>query len=398
MGKHSPQSFKGVREVKMRIGLDCQPLLGTKTGIGWYWHHLLKELAGVSQDDHFFLFGFSHSGKKPNLPEDLMKKANIGMLFPKVFPRTAILGLSRISLGLIPGKFFPKLDLVHFPNFTAFPVGRARIVVTVHDLVYKLFPFTVDEKVRIILELFFPSSLKTAHVIIADSKSTERDLLKFFPFVNGKTRVVYPGLDPIFSPVDDQIAKEAFLQRYHLERYILYVGTLEPRKNLLNLLKAYEKLCRNSTTSSLPDLVLVGTKGWKNSLLFQYFENLNKEIQAKIHFLGYLPREELPILYSCADVFVFPSLYEGFGLPVLEALACGAPVVTSSTSSLPEVGGDVVLYVDPQSPEDIAEKIYALLNDENLGERRNRGVLRAREFSWKKAAMEIYEIYKSIII
>ncbi|MGB9876072.1 MAG: glycosyltransferase, partial [bacterium] len=117
-----------------------------------------------------------------------------------------------------------------------------------------------------------------------------------------------------------------------------------------------------------------------------------------IHFLGYLPREELPILYSCADVFVFPSLYEGFGLPVLEALACGTPVVASSTSSLPEVGGDVVMYVDPQSPEDIAEKIHALLNEKNWEERKNRGVLRAREFSWKKAAMEIYEIYKSIIV
>lgn len=382
----------------MRIGLDCQPLLGIKTGIGWYWHNLLGELAEISRDDHFFLFGFNRSEKKPNLPEELMKKANIEMLFPKVFPRTAILGLSRITLGLIPGKFFPKLDLVHFPNFTTFPVGRARIVVTVHDLVYKLFPFTVDEKVRIILELFLPFSLKTAHAIIADSKSTERDLLKLFPFVSGKTRVVYPGLDPIFSPVNDYTTKEAFLQKYRLERYILYVGTLEPRKNLINLLKAYEKLCRNSTIPYLPDLVLVGAMGWKNSPLFQYFENLNEEIQAKIHFLGYLPREELPILYSCADVFVFPSLYEGFGLPVIEALACGAPVVTSSTSSLPEVGGDVVMYVDPQSPEDIAEKVHALLNDENLEERKNRGVLRAREFSWKKAAMEIYEIYKSVII
>lgn len=380
----------------MRIGLDCQPFFWAKTGIYWYWYYLLKELSKITKDDTLFLFGFSPRGQRPELPPELQERENLKFLFPKSPPRTLILGLSRLSGGSFPGKLFPKLDLVHFPNFTAFPVGSARVVLTVHDLIFKLFPNTVDRKVKTILELYLPSSLRIAQLIIVNSRSTEKDLIRFFPFVEGKTRVIYPGVDDIFHPVNDPKRKETVLQKYKLEEYILFVGTLEPRKNLITLIKAYGKLLKFIDSESCPDLAIVGAKGWKHTPFFEFFQRLPNEIQKKIHFLGFVPEEDLPVLYSSARVFVFPSLYEGFGLPVLEAMACGTPVVTSNVSSLPEIGGDAVEFVNPKNAEEIAVKILGLLDEKRASLFREKGLIQAKKYSWGKAAAQTYEIYNQL--
>jgi len=398
MGKHSPQSFKGVREVKMRIGWDCQPFFWAKTGIYWYWYYLLKELSKITREDSLFLFGFNPRGKRPELPPGLKERTNLHYLFPKSPPRTFILGLSRLSGGIFPGKLFPKLDLVHFPNFTSFPVGSAKIVLTVHDLIFKLFPDTVEKKVKTILELYLPSSLRMADLIIVNSHSTQKDLISFFPFVEEKTKIVYPGVDEIFQPITNTEKKEAILKKYRLEKYILFVGTIEPRKNLLTLIKAYEKMFQFLNSKSCPDLAIVGARGWKQSPLFKYFQGLPIEIQEKIHFLGFVPEEDLPVLYSSASVFVFPSLYEGFGLPVLEAMACGAPVVTANTSSLPEVGGEAVELVNPLDADEITAKIISLLDEKRASFLRGKGLIQAEKFSWTKAATQIYEIYGQLCL
>jgi glycosyltransferase involved in cell wall biosynthesis len=379
----------------VRIGLDCQPLLLSKSGIGWYWFHILEQFLVSSPEYHYFLFAFSPKALKPDLPIGWNDRPLSQFNFAYRFPRTVALMISRLTCGRLPGDLYPVVDVCHFPNFTAFPMRQAKIVLTVHDLVFRLFPETTSTTVEFILNTFFASSLSIADRIVTDSRSTERDLLRFYPQVAGKTEVVYPGLDhTLFRPIKDQEQLERFRQKYGLRNYILSLGTLEPRKNLPNLLRAYQFLSQEMDLSELPDLVLVGAKGWKLENFSKEYVGLPKEV---IRMLGYLPREELPPLYSAANLFAFPSLYEGFGLPVLEAMACGTPVVTSNVSSLPEVAGDAAILVNPTEPKEITQAMGDLLTDSYLAAQcSQRGILQASHFSWKQIGDRFLEIYKEL--
>jgi glycosyltransferase involved in cell wall biosynthesis len=232
---------------------------------------------------------------------------------------------------------------------------------------------------------------RRADKIIAISQSTKKDLINLLGAKPEKISVVYPGYDDdIFKPSPDPHKIETALRKYGIIRsYIIYVGILEPKKNILRLVEAFASLKREGKI--VHKLVIAGKRAWGDETVFQAVRR--NGLEGEVIFTGYVPQEELPLLMSGADVFVFPSLHEGFGIPPLEAMACGTPVIASNASSLPEVVGDAGILVDPYNVDEIAEAIYKVVSDGKLREQmRRKGLERAKLFSWKKAAQQTLQI------
>lgn len=267
---------------------------------------------------------------------------------------------------------------------------QTKSVVTIYDLAWARHPKTAPSvEAGKAMTNCIERQAQQADKIIAISQSTKDDLQTILHIPPEKIHVIYPGCD--LSPLDESVKDESVLPAALPERYILCVGTWEPRKNLSNLLRAVKSLEGKFRERNIM-LCLVGGKGWK----YQAIESLIEELglQDLIVALDYVSREYLPLLYARSLAFVYPSLYEGFGLPVLEAITCGAPVVTSNVSSLPEVTGDAALLIDPHAPDELTAAIEKLLDDESLREElRHKGFIRAREFSWEKAARETLALY-----
>lgn len=287
-------------------------------------------------------------------------------------------------------------DLFFGTNFRGVFREGMKTVLTVHDMVHEYYPETVEEINMRYYRTEFPEAVQRADLLIAVSEETKRDILKFLPVPENKVKVIYNGVDERFRPVTDSMARDRVRQRYNLpERFILMVGSIQPRKNIAGVLRALASMVESN--KDFPwKLVLAGGGGWKN-------EGISEQIRAlglndRVHFTGYVAEEDLPTLYSCADLFVFPSLYEGFGLPVVEAMACGVPVVTSNNSCLPEIAGDAAVLVDPHDTADIANGMLRLLEDQEL---RNlcvsRGLERARLFSWKTAAQQTLQAFHELV-
>jgi glycosyltransferase involved in cell wall biosynthesis len=241
--------------------------------------------------------------------------------------------------------------------------------------------------------------VERADLILADSENTKDDLVELLGVPRSKVKVIYPGVDERFRPIKDELALNDVRERYELpSRFILSLGTLEPRKNLVRLIEAFSLL---SLLSPFPfpfsplSLVIAGGKGWLYEDIFRKVEELG--LGERVVFTGFVSDADLPVIYNLAELFVFPSLYEGFGLPVLEAMACGTPVVTSNSSSLPEVVGEAGLMVDPMDVEGLAEAMWRALSDHPLRERMIRsGMRRARGFTWEKSAEELLSLYKEL--
>lgn len=239
-------------------------------------------------------------------------------------------------------------------------------VVTVHDLAFIHYPQYVRPARRVYQRTFTRRSTRAATLVVADSQSTKRDLIALFTVPAERVRVVYPAIEPDFEPTADAARLAAFQARQQLpEHYLLFVGTLEPRKNLLGLVEAYAML--RALDPQAPPLVIAGGKGWYYQAVFDRVRALN--LEGQITFAGYIAREDQPLWYSGADLFVYPSVYEGFGLPVAEALACGTPTLTSNVSSLPEAGGPVAVQVAPDDPGEMAHAMQRMLADPMLRQR-----------------------------
>jgi glycosyltransferase involved in cell wall biosynthesis len=240
---------------------------------------------------------------------------------------------------------------------------------------------------RIVHNLFFNPSLTNADRIITMSENTKKSIVEYFNIEPSKITVIYEGVDEKFKPYDKKEVISV-LSHYAIERpYLLAVGTLEPKKNYIKLLKAYKALKTDL------DLVIVGKKGWKADDIFKTIEALG--LKERVKLLGYIHIDDLPYLYNGAEIFVFPSLYEGFGLPLLEAMACGVPVVCSNTSSLDEISGDAALKFNPESTDEIVSQIKRLINDNELQDTlHNKGAKRAKLFSWDKTAQQTLAVLK----
>ncbi len=281
-----------------------------------------------------------------------------------------------------------EADLVHGPVFIAPFIAPCPAVVTIHDLSFIRFPAMFRPANRLYLTLMARLSARRARRLIAVSAHAAAETVQLLGVPPERIDVVYHGVDPVFRPLpDDEVA--AFRQRQGApERFVLFLGTLEPRKNLIRLLEAFARIYNAKIK-----LVLAGGKGWLYDELFARVEDLG--LEEAVIFPGYVDAKDLPLWYNAATVVAYPSLYEGFGLPVLEAQACGTPVLTSNVSSLPEAAGDAALKVDPYDVDALAEGLNRMLTDASLRrELRERGLAHARQFSWTRTAQETARVYR----
>ena len=285
-----------------------------------------------------------------------------------------------------------EVDVLHSMGYAQPIACGAKTVVTVHDLAFLLFPRTFNRLNRLYLSLLTRLSVRRADRVIAVSSNTKNDIVRLLGVAPDKVVVVHHGVEPIFRKISDTSEIESFKRRRGLpDRYVLFIGTLEPRKNIQTLLVAFANLKKRSNVPH--KLVIGGARGWLWNEILATIERL--ELQQDVVLPGYLPLDEEPLWYNGADLFVYPSLYEGFGFPALEAMACGTPVVTSNSSSLPEVVGDCGVLVDPTRPDELTEAIYRLLVTPSArGELSDRGLERAKSFSWSRAAERTIGVYR----
>lgn len=366
----------------MKIGIDARLVYYHQAGIGQYILRLTQALALLDHEDQFTLFT-SRKDRTPILEQSNFKRQELWTPSHHRFEPAALsLELARFSL-----------DVLHSPDFIPPASVHAKSVITVHDLAFLLFPdFLTRPSARYYSRVDIAAH-KADH-IIAVSESTKRDTVRLLGVPEEKITVIPEAAHPIFAPITSPEPLERIRTRYKLpEEFILFVGTIEPRKNLPALVNAYRRL-RDNYKSNVA-LVIVGQRGWLYEELDQMLEEMN--IQDSVRFLGGVPNEELVYLYNAAKIFAFPSRYEGFGLPPLEAMACGTPVVTSNVSSLPEVVGDAALLVDPEDIDGLAVAMWRLLSEENLRrELRAKGLKRAQTFSWERAARATLQVYRHV--
>lgn len=284
-----------------------------------------------------------------------------------------------------------RLDLLHGMAFVTPILSRIPTVVTIFDLSFMHYPHSFPAAQRWYLTAMTRRTCRRARRIITISESGRQDVHRFFAIPLSRIDVVRPGLDSAYRPPTTKQMDVFRRQKGLQQRTVLHVGTLQPRKNIPLLLDAFTRLAD-------PDLqlVLVGGKGWLFDEIFQQVEALG--ITQNVHFTGYVPDEELPLWYAAADLFVFPSLYEGFGMPVVEAMACGTPVVAADTSSIPEAVGDAGLLCDPHSAGDLAQRMASVLYDAAQSDKMRRlGLQHAQQFSWETAGRETAVVYQKAL-
>ena len=365
---------------KKTIGIDSRALLGPADGIGSYTRELI---AAIARDSRYTLKAMAHRPLDPShtLPEGVEWETE-----------SALSGVIWQQWNLARRLNRGGVDLFWSPLQTL-PLGsRLPAITTVHDLTTMLYPDTHRLKVRLSQILFLGRSLSRAQRIVAISQATSNDLLRFFPQCHSKVRVIPNGVNPQFVPGKTPAMEERRRELGCLDGYILFVGTLEPRKNLATLLDAWEILRARGTT--LP-LVFAGSDGWKNRALRSRMEGLRSQ---GLKVTGTLSFRDLIRTYQAAKVFAYPSLYEGFGLPVAEAMACGIPVVTSSTSSLPEVVGNAGSLVHPTDSTALADALEALLKDPKSRQVAiEKGLERVSRFTWDKAADQLQEVFREVL-
>ena len=288
-----------------------------------------------------------------------------------------------------------RLALLHAPAYVGPIRSSCPFIVTIHDLSFYLYPEWFRPFNRIYLQQFTRWSVERAAHVIADSASTRDDIVRVLGMPRDRISVVYPGIEEEMRPQERPEEIDALRRRYALSaKVILFLGTIEPRKNVSTLLEAYALLC--ARTDFAHQLVIAGGKGWYYQEVYRRMEELG--LRGRICFVGYVPESDLSLWYGAADLFVYPSLYEGFGFPPLEAMACGTPVIVSNTSSLPEVVGDAGLTVDPRDPVALADAIWDVVCDpERRDSLRAMGRARAKMFSWRATAAQTSQLYHQVL-
>jgi glycosyltransferase involved in cell wall biosynthesis len=365
----------------MHIGINAHLLEFGQSfrnaGIGKYIHFLLRALGDLDHKNRYTVFtGPLPSDAGLRLPDNFTIKASrlptgrapVRILWEQVFQP-----LHLRALGV---------DVAHCPGFVGPLAGAPRTVLTIHDLSFFRFPERLPAGRRRYLQTFTRLSARRADLVLCDSQHTANDVQDILAVPQAKLRVVYPGVEPRFQPPAPDALARFRSEKGLPDRFLLYLGTLEPRKNLGLLLRAYARL-----RPDFPDLglVLAGGRGWMVDDLFRGMEELG--LSGRVLLPGYVPDAEQPLWYGAATALVYPSVYEGFGLPPLEAMACGAPVAVAQTSSLPEVVGEAGLYFDPFHEESLIAALRGLLTDDAMREQfRTAGLAQAARFSWRATA------------
>ena len=372
----------------MSIYVDVSAAVHAKAGIGRYAGSLARALI-ASEPGRFALFYNRTEGTQP--PEGLegvpARTVRAGY---KPWRMAVWLGqLARLGFN----RLVPDAELFHATEHLLPPLRGVPTVLTVHDMIFKLFPEHQKPLNYRYLNLTMPLYCRRAGAIVTVSEASKRDIVTHYGLKPERIAVIYEAASPEFAPVSANVIEEA-RRRYGLpERFLLHVGTIEPRKNLTRLIEALQLL--RGTGLRIP-LVVTSARGWLYDEFFRRLEEL--DVRDAVHFTGYVPAPDLPLLYNAATLAGTPSMYEGFGLPVLEAMACGTPVVCSDTSSLPEVGGEAAVYFDPYDVEAMAGAIQAVWTDAELRVAlRERGLVQAARFSWERAARETLAVYQRLM-
>jgi glycosyltransferase involved in cell wall biosynthesis len=369
------------------IYIDIAAAVHGRAGLGRYAESLARAL--VAKDPARYAFFFNRSGDVH--PLDGLEGIPVRSVRAGYKPWRMAVWLGQLAaLGF--DRLLPGAELYHATEHLLMPLRHVPTVLTVHDLIFHLFPQHHKRLNYWYLNAAMPLYCHRAKAIIAVSQATKRDLVRIYGLDPAKITVVHEAAAPHFTPaLPAQVAQVR--ARYALpNQYLLHVGTIEPRKNLNRLLEAVHRL---REAGEDVHLVVVGSKGWLYQGFFQRLEEL--DLEDAVQLPGYIPDADLPAVYSGASSVVVPSLYEGFGLPLLEAMSCGAPVVCSNASSLPEVGGDAARYFDPTDVPAMADAILTVWRDEALREAmRQRGLARAAQFSWAQAAEETQIVYEQV--
>jgi glycosyltransferase involved in cell wall biosynthesis len=364
------------------IAFDGTTLTPGRTGVGYYTEHLLQHLARevASTGDEIVVVSNKAIDTQSPLPPHV--RVHEGHRFP--------IRIGWMQMRASSALFALEPDVAHFTN-GMMPAGSpVPTVVTVHDMSLRLYPRCHPVRRLVLNRPLMHVAIRQASAIVTVSHSARRDLLNLHGIDSDRVSVVHEAASPVFRPIADRARLDDVRARYHLpERFILYVGTIEPRKNLMRLMTAFAAARKAGVTQHL---VCVGPYGWASSGLSGHIDALR--LRDVVHFTGYVPFEDLPAIYNLGDFFAFPSLYEGFGLPVVEAMACGLPVLTSNTSSLGEIAGDAAETIDPTDTDAIADALWRLATDRELRvELADRGLRRARRFSWAQTARDMLAVY-----
>ena len=374
----------------MRIGLDGKVLTLRAGGIGRYainlTRALLAEAAARRPDLEFVVF------TGPQTSRDVMEEFRGACEECFLAAKSSVIR----SLALVPAALRRvRVDVFHGMDHVGVPfLGRSgRYVATVHDVIALILPETFTPRHRLVVRSALAMVRRRADLVIVPSSAVKRDVLERLGLPDDRVVVTPEGCEPRFRPTPCADV----LARYGLpSRYVLAVGTLEPRKNVTTLLQAFARLRRRGGIDPALRLVLVGARGWLDEPIYETVRSHG--LDEIVHFAGFVDDDDLPAVYSGAALFVFASLYEGFGLPLLEAMACGAPVITSNVSAMPEVAGAAAVLVDPRDVDGLAAAMARVLRDDGLRDRlRRAGVARAGQFSWEATARRTLDAYASLV-
>ncbi len=375
----------------MKIGFDLRTIArGRHTGVEEYTLNILRELTKHKEDD-FFLF--YNAFLKVNFENEVLNNKNV--LLKDFNVPNKFLDMFLLLNSPKFDKLLGGVDVFFSPHFLAAPLSKnCRKITVFHDISFLHYPEFFSLKKRYWHFLQNPKKqAKYSDKIIAMSESTKNDIVNFYNIKEEKISVIYSGVDESFKPVSkDNPNLNRVKEKYNLpNNFILYLGTIEPRKNIIGIIEAFEAVREKKKIS----LVISGTFGW-------LFDDIIKRAKSSkfsedILFVGFINQEDKIYLYNLAKIFVYPSFFEGFGFPPLEAMACGVPVVVSNCSSLPEVVGDAGIMIDPYKPSEIAEALDMILEDEGLSDiLKQRGLKQAEKFNWEKTGEETIKILKEI--
>lgn len=368
-----------------RIAIDYTPAYEQGAGIGRYVRELVGALARQDQETPYMLF-VAGGEQLPTAPGH-----NFTWRSTRLSPRWLARVWHRARLPIPVELFTGKATLFHATDFVL-PPTCTRTILTVHDLSFVRVPEAASPRLKAYLDAVVPRSARRATHILADSQATKDDLIAFYNLPPEKITVLLSGVDPRFRPVEPGNVR----QKYNIPArpYVFTVGTVQPRKNYVRLIQALAALRHSGYDVGL---VIAGGRGWLDNPIYETIRQTS--MSDYVQLIGFADDADLPALYSDALCVGFPSLYEGFGFPVLEGMACGVPVVTSRVSSLPEVAGEAALLVDPYDTEAITEALRRVIDDETLRATLiERGYAQAKRFTWDDAAAHLLQIYQHVIM
>lgn len=377
----------------MKIGFDISHSVGERSGLGSYAMGLLKGLAEIAAEDElvacsFFYNRFPRDWRKARVPDARNVKLNHPSSPDFLLKRRLAAG------GRAAESLWGDVDIIHSNGYAAPVLENSRLVFTLYDATIYLMPEAHTRANYDFVNRNLHRAARNASAIIAISEQTRRDAQRFLHIEDNRISVVYGAADERFRADVPEEEIRRVKRKHSIEGdYILTVSTIEPRKNLIRLVAACGELRRRGLPHKL---VIAGQRGWMSEPLFEFIAK--ERLSELVIFAGYVADCDLPALYSGASAFACVSLYEGFGLPLIEAMACGAPSIASNGSSLVEVAGDGALLVDPENEMEIAEALMRVIEDERLRDHlRERGIARSKEFSWRQSAEELLRVYRKVM-